>query len=312
LATYSFTLEPLPPFRLDLTVWILRRRPDNQIDHWDGQAYHRILVLDDEPIGMSVTQIGTSQAPQLEISLNGAGVKSSMEAQVTNSLERLLGIQVDLTEFYRFSETSVHLKMLADPFRGAKPPRFPTLFETMLNAIACQQLSLNVGIQLLNRLSQTYGLAFPMESGTFHAFPRPEDLVDADLEELRHLGFSYRKGEYLHGLARSIVDQQVNLEEIETLPDQQAVAELCRIKGVGRWTAEYFLLRGLGRTHIFPGDDVGARNNLQDWLDLPERLDYSGVHQAIYGWEGYGGLIYFHLLLKSLLEKGFVSNEKRA
>ena len=85
-----------------------------------------------------------------------------------------------------------------------------------------------------------------------------------------------------------------------------AIEQLCRIKGVGRWTAAYFLLRGLGRTHIFPGDDVGARNHLQRWLGLPGRLDYDGVRRALAGWEGFGGLIYFHLLLKSLVEKGTI------
>lgn len=60
-------------------------------------------------------------------------------------------------------------------------------------------------------------------------------------------------------LARSIVDRQLNLDEIAALEDKTVVELLRHIKGVGRWTVEYFLLRGLGRTHVFPGDDVGAR-----------------------------------------------------
>ena len=86
------------------------------------------------------------------------------------------------------------------------------------------------------------------------------------------------------------------------LDDKKAVTRLCSLKGVGRWTAVYFLLRGLGRTHIFPGDDVGARKNLQRWLNLPENLNYNEVPKALMLWDGYGGLIYFHLLLKSLTE----------
>ena len=90
------------------------------------------------------------------------------------------------------------------------------------------------------------------------------------------------------------------------LDDKKAVTRLCSLKGVGCWTAEYFLLRGLGRTHIFPGDDVGARNHLQRWLGLPETMNYAEVHKALMRWDGYGGLIYFHLLLKSLTEKGTI------
>jgi len=297
-------LEPVPPFRLDLTAWILGRRPDNLMDRWDGQAYHRILVLDGKPVETEVTQLGSPEMPRLAVSLRGIGAGPGIEPRVTSSLERLLGLSIDLGKFYRFTESNAGLKKLAAQFRGAKPPRFPTYFETLANAIACQQLSLTVGIRLLNRLSQAYGSSLETKEGLFHAFPRPEDLVDVDVEELRDMGFSYQKGHYLLGLARALTDQQLILDEIETFEDRAAVELLRQIKGVGRWTAEYFLLRGLGRTHVFPGDDVGARNNLQRWLVLPDRLDYSRVSQALACYEGFGGLIYFHLLLKSLVEKG--------
>jgi len=63
-------------------------------------------------------------------------------------------------------------------------------------------------------------------------------------------------------------------------------------------------LRGLGRTHVFPGDDVGARKNLQRWLHLRKPLDYAGVHRTVERWRPYGGLVYFHLLLDRLDEAG--------
>jgi len=81
---------------------------------------------------------------------------------------------------------------------------------------------------------------------------------------------------------------------------------LLQLRGVGRWTAEYVLLRGLGRWHIFPGDDVGARNNLTRWLGLSEDLNYEGVRRVLFRWRKFGGLIYFHLLLNQLAEKGHV------
>jgi DNA-3-methyladenine glycosylase II len=66
------------------------------------------------------------------------------------------------------------------------------------------------------------------------------------------------------------------------------------------------LLRGLGRTHIFPGDDVGARNNLQRWLRLAEPLEYERVRRVNSRWSGCSGLVYFHLLLDRLAEAGHV------
>lgn len=303
----SFLLEPIPPFRLDLTVWTLRRRPDNVVDRWDGKTYRRVLIDDDGPFEIAVTQLDEPGGTQLRIFVTRDLANPDVKACVTAALGHLIGVRVDLTEFYHFSAQDEVLGSLANQFRGVKPPRFSTPFEALVNAIACQQLSLTVGIRLLNHLAETYGPIMETEAGIFHAFPRPQELAEVDLEELRDMGFSYQKARYLTGLAQAIIGKQFNLDEIQMLDDKRAVNHLCSLNGVGRWTAEYFLLRGLGRTHIFPGDDVGARNHLQRWLGLSGPISYDGVHKAMLGWDGYGGLVYFHLLLKSLVEKGIVS-----
>jgi DNA-3-methyladenine glycosylase II len=301
-------LEPIPPFRLDLTVWTLRRRPDNIIDRWDGQTYRRVLIEGGRLFEIAVTQFEDLGTPRLRISVAGEVPSYDRKAHVAAVVERLLGIHVDLMEFYRFSQRDKVLRSPVNCFRGSKPPRFPTYFETLVNAIACQQLTLTVGIRLLNRLAETCGSTIETEEGIFFAFPRPQELAEMDIEELRGLGFSYQKARYLIGLARAITGKQFDLEEIQMLDDKKAVDRLCSLKGVGRWTAEYFLLRGLGRTHIFPGDDVGARNHLQRCLGLAEPMDYDQVHRALTRWDGFGGLIYFHLLLKNLTEKGIIVN----
>ena len=75
---------------------------------------------------------------------------------------------------------------------------------------------------------------------------------------------------------------------------------LTSLRGVGRWTAEYVLLRGLGRLHVFPGDDVGAHNKLRRLFGIDTQLDYEGVHQLVARWHPHAGVVYFHLLLDSL------------
>ena len=297
-------VQPVPPFRLDLTVWTLRRRPDNLFDRWDGTTYRRVLIADDKPFEIAVTQPGEN----LRVAVTGARLTSSLKNQVTAALERLLGIRIDLRKFYRLSKKDSWLKPLANQFQGMKPPRLLTPFEALVNAIACQQLTLTMGIRLLNRLTEAYGLALKTEDGTVRAFPRPQDLARADLEDLRQMSFSYQKARYITSISRLIVGGELDLDEIATLDDEEAVARLCELKGVGRWTAEYVLLRGLGRTHIFPADDVGARNNLQKWLGLSGKMTYANTRAALSRWDGFGGLIYFHLLLKSLAEKGLAQS----
>ena len=90
------------------------------------------------------------------------------------------------------------------------------------------------------------------------------------------------------------------------MDDEAALESLTQLRGVGRWTAEYALLRGLGRVHIFPGDDVGVRNKLQSWLKVSKPLDYEGVHRLLNQWKPFAGLIYFLLLLNGLDEKGLI------
>lgn len=93
-------------------------------------------------------------------------------------------------------------------------------------------------------------------------------------------------------------------ESLETLDDEAALRAICSLRGIGRWSAEYILLRTLGRINVFPGDDVGAQKNLQRWLQLAETLNYQSVQNLLVGWQPYGGLIYFHLLLDRLAAAG--------
>ncbi len=90
--------------------------------------------------------------------------------------------------------------------------------------------------------------------------------------------------------------------------DEAAIERLTDLRGVGRWTAEYVLLRGLGRLHVFPGDDVGAHNKLRRFFHIDTRLDYDSVKRLVARWHPYAGMVYFHLLIESLSESGVVSD----
>ena len=108
------------------------------------------------------------------------------------------------------------------------------------------------------------------------------------------------------GLGKEITSGQLNLESLADSDNQEATARLLELPGVGRWTAECVLLRGMGRVDVFPGDDVGARNNLARWLRLRKPLDYGRVMRVTGKWRPYGGLVYFHLLLDGLERAGYL------
>jgi DNA-3-methyladenine glycosylase II len=296
----AFQVEPVPPFRLDLTVQALRRRAINAVDRWDGEAWRRLLVVNGRPFGMEVVQVAPPERPMLQVTVSGSSLPPCTKFTATTALARLLGVDRRLEDFYRSAADDPGLGCLTRLFRGLKPPRFPSMFEALINAMACQQVTLTLGIQLLNRLAETCGRAWDLPGGRAYVFPSPDDLAGRTPDELRALGFSRQKGAAMIELARALAERRLDLDELEDLDDPAALARLRTLRGVGRWTAEYVLLRGLGRLHVFPGDDVGARNNLQRWLGLLEPLDYDGVRRVLARWEPFQGLVYLHLLLWGL------------
>ena len=303
-----FSIVPVQPFRLDLTAWALRRRPANTIDCWDGETFRRALMIDGKIVKVAVRQDGQPNRARLQVNLTGARLTEHTQILTKSLLERMLGLRRDLASFYKLAKRDRRLAPLVEEFRGLKPPRFPTVFETVVNGIACQQLSLMVGILLLSRLAHRYGQAVGPPDDSLHAFPGPADLAGVRSQSLRALGFSGHKANFLLTLSSAIRDQGLDLERVARLDNEAAVDFLQGLSGVGRWTAEYVLLRGLGRLDVYPGDDVGARNNLARFLGRRKPLDYQGVRRAVAGWQPYAGFIYFHLLLARIKEGGWLKS----
>jgi DNA-3-methyladenine glycosylase II len=267
----TLELHPRPPFRLDLTVWALRRREQNAIDTWDGRTYRRALLVKNEPFELAVSQVVARSA-----------------------LAKLLGLDIDLSGFYSRAAGDSLLSELADDYRGMKPPRFPTIFECLVNAVACQQLSIAAGLMLVNRLAATAG-------GRIDALPRfptPSDVLGLPRSALRTVGFSERKAETIRELASAAETGELELDVFERLDDAAVVEALIQMPGIGRWSADYVLLRGLGRLHVFPRGDSGALRGLRCFLVGTE---FEGDPEAALArWASDAGLVYLHLLLRGL------------
>ncbi|HWB55016.1 MAG TPA: DNA-3-methyladenine glycosylase 2 [Tepidisphaeraceae bacterium] len=277
--------------------------PVNAMDFWDGATYSRAVPLaGSAPVQLEVVQTGPPAQPVLRVAIPGR-TSSAKQAAATAVLAHILGLDVDLAPFYRLARKDKRLNALTRPFVGFRPPRLPSIFEALLNGIACQQLSLNVGIQLLNRLCAAYGRGI---NGS-HTFPRPQDLAEAQLDDLKRLGFSGSKSKAIVAIARSVTSGELDLESLSHMDNASAFERLRELHGIGRWTAQYVLLRGLGRLDIFPVDDVGAQNKLQRWLGLGTRPSAEKVTQILRPWSNYQGLIYFHLLLDELSRRGLLN-----
>jgi DNA-3-methyladenine glycosylase II len=283
----------------------LRRRKKNAVDSWDGVQYRRVIVADNVPVRLTVIQDTAGVEPALLVTMESATrLSGHAKDEAGRVVCKMLGLAVDLQPFYDRTRGNPAIGPLVEQFFGVRPPRFPSIFEGLVNAIACQQVTLDLGITLLNRLSERFGVPFVGQDIVQHAFPTPPDVADAPEEAIKELGFSHQKTRALQELAAHVADNHSTFADLEDMTNTEAVESLSAIRGIGRWSAEYVLLRGLGRLDTFPGDDVGAQNNLQRLFNLARKPTYDEIRQLTSSWHPYEGMVYFHLLLNKLRANG--------
>lgn len=298
-----FNISVVAPFRLDLTVWALRRRSRNIVDYWDGSCYTRIFNIENSTVKVEVRQ--NTNKSRISVVARSHHSINNLESKISNLLITMLGLKIDLTLFYECIKDNKFLYPLVLKFKGVKPPRLPSIFETLANAIAFQQLSLEAGFSLLNNLTQKFGSPFEEDDHVNYAFPEPCKIMKCTKEELMLLGFSEHKSKTLILIASAIVHEKIFCN-LDKLSNEEIIKFLCSFKGIGRWSAEYTLLRGLGKIEILPGDDVAIHKSVENLLKLRKKPDFDRIKKIEKEWHPYAGLIYFHFLLEKLSKKEII------
>lgn len=189
---------------------------------------------------------------EVRIGAAAGGVEvEPFDAETEAVARKVLGLEFDLVAFSAWAAREELLAPLAVRFAGFRPTLAPDPFEMLVGAITAQQVSLFAAAAIRNRLVERFG----ERVGRVWAFPARERLAAASEEELFLLGFSRRKAEYVIALARSDLD----LAALALLPDEQVKAQLTALRGLGEWTADWFLARYLGRPHAWPAGDLALR-----------------------------------------------------
>ncbi|HVY96821.1 MAG TPA: DNA-3-methyladenine glycosylase [Solirubrobacterales bacterium] len=142
--------------------------------------------------------------------------------------------------------------------RAEERPR--DAYGALLRAIVGQQLSTKAARTIYLRVLDLFG-------GTT---PSPERLLEASEAELRGAGLSGRKVEYVRDLATHVLDGELELDRLGELADEEVIEEIVAVRGLGRWTAEMFLMFHLGRPDVLSGGDLGIRKAIQVEYGLGE------------------------------------------
>ena len=172
-------------------------------------------------------------------------------AQIEAHVASLLGFPFDLGDFWRWAAAEPVLGSLAPRLAGVRPPLQPDPFEALVVAITAQQVSLASAAAVRGRLVERFGERHDVA----WSFPARERIAAASVAELAAVGLSSRKAEHLLGLARSDLD----LAALADAPDAEVVRAVTAIRGLGRWSADWFLARALARPDAWPAGDLGLR-----------------------------------------------------
>jgi DNA-3-methyladenine glycosylase II len=214
---------------------------------WREGAIHRVFAgrevrIEAAPGGVDVTPHG---------------------AEIEVEVLHFLGLPFGLDAFTAWARDEPVLGRLASALAGFRPPLQTDPFEALVTSISAQQVSLQSAAAIRSRFIERYGRAYEHA----HAFPDRERVARATEDELLALGFSTRKAEYVIGLARSDLD----LAELAGLPDEEVTARLVALRGLGEWTADWFLARHLARPHAWPAGDLGLRKAVAAFYgDVPD------------------------------------------
>jgi len=141
-------------------------------------------------------------------------------------------------------------RIIADvgPYRAA---RRPERFQALVRAIVFQQLAGAAAQTIYQRFVASFGNS---------RFPTPEAVFNAPEAQLRAAGLSRQKASYLKDLASHVIEGTINFRRVRSMDDEEIITELTKVRGIGRWTAEMFLMFNLGRPDVLPVDDLGFQN----------------------------------------------------
>ena len=213
------------------------------------------------------------------------------ERQLQERVRWLMSADLDLRPFYRLVAPHPIMGPVSRSLNGLKPLRPLSLFEMVVIAITEQQLSLAAAFHIRERLITRFGTPFE----ALWIFPAPKTLAEAPLSGLMDCGLSRRKAEYVKGFAQRVAEGAFDLDALTRKSDADARACLMSQRGLGTWSAQYILVRGLGRPDCLPSDDVGLRRAAGEYFARGRQLSPEQLERALLPFTPFRGLAAFYL-----------------
>ncbi|MCY4486479.1 MAG: hypothetical protein OXF11_05105 [Deltaproteobacteria bacterium] len=259
--TYAFDIVPRAPYSFDFTVARFMRFASENVDLVEAGRYRRLLAVGRQLALATVTNAGTVAKPRLAVALESPSRVALQLPGFETQLRHVLCTDLDLRPFYRMARKDAMLAPMVRRFRGMRVTASPTLFEALVTAVLSQQVNLGFAYSIKKALVESFGRRRRRQGRTYYAFPEPRRFAAQSLEAMRGFRLSNAKAGTLIRLGEAFASDaalQDSAGRLAALSDEQVVERLTAIKGIGRWSAEIALMRGLARPDTFPAGDLGV------------------------------------------------------
>ncbi len=293
-------VRPGPSYDFAQAERYLMRSPSAVLERIDeAGTFARALYVAGREVLLRLHSLGSEEEPRLELEIVGESVDSVVEADAMRLVRHIFSLDVDPAPFLELAARDPVFGALVRRHAGLRPVLIADPYEALIWAVLGQQITVQFARKLKESLTALCGHQLTVDGRSYWLPPRPAEVAAVDPEDLRARQFSAQKIAYVIGLSRAILDGELRLEEMASLPHEEAIAALTRFKGIGRWTAEYVLMRGLGVRDSIPAADVGLRAIIGLWYGLGRKATEAEVREraeAWAGWRSWASFFWWHAL----------------
>ena len=235
-----FTLRPKPPYKITphIATFTLSNKPTPCLYEngccrraFQGRVFE--VCVDGEPYDPIIT----------------VKVYRGFPEDVKEVIEHIYNVKLDYEDFIKCCEGFDELYDIALRYEGLRPALAPTLYEALIKAIISQQVPQRIALSVISKVVTTFGECFEYGGKVFYDFPYPDVLANVSPVRLRMLGLSMKKAEYVVSISEAVIGGY-DLESVKKLKPSEAINELMRFKGVGKWTAKLAIMASTGNLSL--------------------------------------------------------------
>jgi len=274
---------------------------EDPVNRFADGVFRRVVKWDGRWRGYELRSRGGPDSPRLSVSVPGARRAGAVDAAMAD-VRRICGLDLDLPAFYAMAAGDVILSGLATRLYGLRPTLSPGPFEMLVGSICAQQINLRFAFTVRARLVRRFGEPIVMGGQALYAFPEAAVLARARVADLRRMQLTTMKAEYVVGLARRVASGALDLDSLAGLPNDEVIERLTAVRGFGRWSAEWFLARCLGRGDVCPAGDLAVRRAFEHFYGRGRAMSERTIRRRAAAWRTHQNVAVHYLLAGRRLE----------